>query len=459
MDKSKKARLIEGPVGTTMINLTLPMLFGVFAMVAFNLVDTFYIGQLGTVELAAMSFTFPVVLLISSLIQGLGVGASAVIARAVGEGEPRRVQQLTTYTMLFGLVLVTILSSIGLITIDPIFRALGASDEVLPYIRDYITLWYIALIVVVIPMIGNSAIRATGDTKSPAIMMMVAAALNFVLDPVLIFGLGMGIQGAALATVLSRGLVTISGSLYLLIVRDKLLTFVWPKVKDVFAAWKEVLYVGLPAAVTNMLIPISTGIITGMVATYGNEAVAAYGVASRIEVFALALITALGSTLTPFVGQNWGAGKNNRVRLSIRYSQQFAVFWGALLFLLLMIFREPLAGFFNSDPLVITTLSAYLMIVSLTYAFQSLLLVGNSALNALNKPLHSAALMALRLVGLYVPLALIGEHFFGLVGIFGAAALANVLSGIVAVWWLRNILGKETTYIHSAALAVGIQAN
>lgn len=458
MNKAKNARLIEGPVGAAMINLTLPMVFSVLAMVAFNLVDTFYIGQLGTVELAAMSFTFPVVFFISSLIQGVGVGASAVIARTVGEGEHRRVQQLTTYTMLFALLMVSILSGIGLLTMDPLFRTLGATDEVLPHIRDYMAIWYVSLAIMVVPMIGNAALRGTGDTRSPAVMMIVAVIVNAVLDPIMIFGLGMGVPGAALATMLAHGLITFTWSLRLLIVREKLLTFIRPTLREMLAAWKAVLYVGLPAAATNMLVPLSTGIITGMVAAYGTEAVAAYGVASRIEVFGLALITALGATLTAFVGQNWGAGKNSRVRLCIRYSQQFAVIWGVFLFILLVGFREPLAGVFNSDPQVIAILSAYLIIVSLSYIFQSLLLVGNSALNALNKPLHSAALMALRLLGLYVPLALLGSQFFGLIGIFGAAALANVASGLVAVWWLRGILHKDTAYVHSAPLAVGIRS-
>ena len=137
----QKARLTQGPVGRTLINLTIPMLFGIFTLVAFNLIDTFYIGQLGTRELAAISFTFPVVMIISSLARGLGVGASAVISRAIGEGDRHKVQRLSTDSLLLALLIVAAFSVGGLLTIKPIFRSLGATPEVMPLIEQYMSLW------------------------------------------------------------------------------------------------------------------------------------------------------------------------------------------------------------------------------------------------------------------------------------------------------------------------------
>ncbi len=442
----QKARLTQGPVGRTLINLTIPMLFGIFTLVAFNLIDTFYIGQLGTRELAAISFTFPVVMIISSLARGLGVGASAVISRAIGEGDRHKVQRLSTDSLLLALLIVAAFSVVGLLTIKPIFRSLGATPEVMPLIEQYMSLWYIGVVFVVIPQVGNATIRATGDTKTPAIIMIVAAGINLALDPLLIFGLWifpeLGITGAALATVMARA-TTMLVSLWVLAHRERMLTLARPRLKAVLNSWKEVLYIGLPAAGTAMLAPVSVGIMTAMVAAHGPEAVAGLGVSSRIEMLGIGVIMALASTLTPFVGQNWGAGRMDRVHLSVRYVQRFAMLWGALLFVVLAAFGRPIGLLFNQDPAVVATITSYFWIVPLSYGSLGVLMLGDAALNALNRPLQSTTLTLLRLFGLYVPLALVGSAVFGLKGIFGAAAVANGIAGIAAYLWLRRILGGD----------------
>jgi putative MATE family efflux protein len=442
----KRAQLTAGPVGRTLLRLTIPMLVAILTMVAFNLVDTAFIGRLGTSELAAVSFTFPVVLIISSLAQGLGIGASAVISRAIGQGDRYRVQRLTTDSLALAVLVVLFFAVIGLLTIDPLFSLLGATPQILPLIRQYMVLWYIGVVFVVIPMVGNAAIRATGDTKTPAMIMMVAAGINIVLDPLLIFGLGifpgLGLTGAALATVIARAM-TLVASLWVLTRRERMVIGARPKLGEVWNSWKQVLYVGLPAAGTNVLVPVSTAIITGMVATYGPTAVAALGVGTRVESLGMGVIMALSSVLTPFVGQNWGAGRLGRVKRSVRYGQQFSMLWGVALLIILAILGRNIALLFNDDPMVVATLADYLRIVPLSYGLLGVLMLVNAALNALNRPLQSALLTLLRLFGLYVPLALAGSTLFGLRGIFGAAALANVSAGVIAFLWLRRILAGE----------------
>ncbi|MEL6765514.1 MAG: MATE family efflux transporter, partial [Cyanobacteria bacterium J06607_6] len=168
--------------------MTLPMVGGVFAIVAFNLADTFFVGQLGTQQLAAVSFTFPVVLLLGSLAMGLGIGASSVIARAIGEGDRDRVRRFTTNSLLLALTAVILFVLLGLATIDPLFTLLGATPEQLPLVREYMQIWYFGMVFLVVPMVGNSAIRAAGNTATPSLIMTMAAGLNILLDPLLIFG-------------------------------------------------------------------------------------------------------------------------------------------------------------------------------------------------------------------------------------------------------------------------------
>ncbi len=449
MQKKKgpnSARLIEGPVGRTLLTMTGPMLIAVLTMVGFNLADTYFIGQLGAPQLAAISFTFPVVFLIVSLSLGLGIGASAVIARAIGEGDGDRVKRITTDTLFLALVIVGILTTIGMATIDQVFTLLGAEAYVLPFIREYMSLWYPALFAVAVPLVGNSAIRATGDTRTPAMIMVFAVVINIVLDPLLIFGYGpfpeMGIRGAALATFLSR-LSTMIAALAVLYYREKMLTFVVPRMEEVFRSWRQVLYIGIPAAGTNMLVPISTGIVTGMVAVYGTEAVAAYGVGSRLETLVLAALMALSGTLTPFIAQNWGAGRMDRVRLAMRWGIGFALVWGGMMFAILGPFGQQVGSVFSDEPGVIATLGRYLWIVPVSYGLQGVLLAVNAAMNALNRPLHATALMIMRLIVLYLPMAFIGTTFFGLNGIFYALVGSNALAGIIGWVWLYRALDAE----------------
>ncbi|MEE8441062.1 MAG: MATE family efflux transporter, partial [Spirochaetia bacterium] len=160
---SARAQLTDGNVPRMLIRLTIPMVFGMLSMVLYNLVDTLFVGRLGKDQLAALSFTFPVVLVISSLALGVGMGASAAISRAIGAGDGDRVRRLTTDSLVLAVLIVGTFATAGILTIDPLFRLLGADERILPYISKYMTIWYPGMVFVVVPMVGNNAIRATGD--------------------------------------------------------------------------------------------------------------------------------------------------------------------------------------------------------------------------------------------------------------------------------------------------------
>ncbi len=442
MTSAKKPILIEGPVGTTLIKLTIPMLFGMIGMVAFNLIDTFYVGKLGTTELAALSFTFPVVLVINSIALGLGTGASAVIATAIGEGDYHKVRRLTTDSLILAVMVVAFFVFIGLSTIEPVFRLLGATSEILPLIKQYMRVWYMGVVFVVVPMVGNNAIRATGDTKTPSAVMLVAVCVNTTLDPLLIFGIGpfprLELAGAALATVISRA-TTFLVALWVLSYRDKMITLAIPSLKSVFNSWRSVLYIGIPTAGTRIIVPLGFGVITRIVASYGTAPVAALRVSSRLEFFALTTVRALSTVLMPFVGQNRGAGKYDRVRLGVSYSKQFSIGWGVFIALLLALAARPIASIFNDNPEVIKTIMLYLRIVPIGYGLYGVLLLSAATLNVLNRPLHASALSVGQMFAFAVPLAYIGSFLFGLSGTFTALLAAYCVGGIVSHLVLKRI--------------------
>jgi putative MATE family efflux protein len=234
--KNNKHNITEDPIAGLLIKMTLPMIFGLLGIVAFNMVDTYYVSKLGLLPIAAMTFTFPVIMTVGALAQGIGIGAAALIAKAVGEKEHSKVVRYTTDSLILGLILVLVFIIIGMFTIEPLFRLLGADDQTLPYVLDYMKIWYPGVIFVIIPMIGSASIRALGDTKTPALIMAVAATANIVFDPIFIFGFGpipaMGIKGAAIATVISRA-ITLIVSLYVLIYRQKIVSVFNVKLHDI----------------------------------------------------------------------------------------------------------------------------------------------------------------------------------------------------------------------------------
>ncbi|RMF83839.1 MAG: MATE family efflux transporter, partial [Nitrospirae bacterium] len=206
--RGHRARLVEGAVGRTLAGLALPMVVGLFAVIAFNVADAYFIARLGTAPLAAVGFTFPVALVVGSLGIGLGTGTASALSRAIGEGDGGRVRRLATDAIVLALGVALAICLLGLATLEPLFRLLGAPDALLPRIREYMAIWYLGAPFLIVPMVGNNAIRATGDARVPSAIMVSAALLNVVLDPLLIFGLAglprLGLRGAAIATVAAR---------------------------------------------------------------------------------------------------------------------------------------------------------------------------------------------------------------------------------------------------------------
>ena len=443
MSDGNMAVLTEGPVGRTLARLTGPMTLGIGAMVAFNLTDTFFVGRLGPTELAALSFTFPIVLIVNSIAMGLGIGASAVISRAVGRGEGHEVRRLSTDSLTLALSIVAVFVAAGFLTIDPVFRKLGATENVLPLIRQYMRIWYMGMIFVVVPMVGNNVIRARGDTKRPAAVMLVAVAVNIVMDPLLIFGIGpfprLGVEGAALATVLARASAFVA-ALYVLNFRYRMLTLERCGFGKVLSSWRRILYIGVPTAGSRIIIPVAIGVVTRIVSSYGEKAVAGYGVASRVEFFALAVVFALSSVIGPFVGQNLGAGLHDRVNRGIRLSNRFSIFWGLGVLALLAMPARWIASLFNDDPTVVETATLYLRIVPLGYALQGVFIVSTSTMNVLKKPIHAAGMTVLEMFVLMIPLAFLGSHLLGLRGVFGAIPIAYIVAGFVSCMLLGRFL-------------------
>jgi len=434
MTESVKANLTRGNETRLLIKLTIPMVFGMLSMVFYNLVDTFYVGQLGKDQLAALSFTFPVVMVIGSIALGIGIGTSSLVSRALGQRDEIKTRRYATDSLILGFLLVMVVIVLGLFTLRPLFTLLGARGVILDHVEEYMRIWYPGMVFVVIPMIANNTLRATGDSKNPGLIMVAGAVTNFILDPFLIFGIAffprLEIRGAALATVFAR-LITFGLSLSI-VTRKKLLSFRIRRLSVLLESWKEILYIGIPNALIKSLIPLGMGVITGLIARFGPGAVAAYGVVSRIEFFALATVNALSSITGPFVGQNWGARRYSRVIKGYHAGEKLALGIGAFFAVFLFLFSRPVAALFSSHPAIIDYIALFLKIAPFAYCFQGLMLITGAALNAINRPYHATSLVLMEMFVLYIPLSLLLSQWLQATGIFIALAVAYSFTGGMA---------------------------
>jgi len=445
MSKEINKNLTEGNIGKQLFNLTWPMTLGMLGMVIFTIIDTYFIGLLGVQQLAAISFAFPVIMFLNGLSMGVGIGTSSLISRNIITADREKVKVMASRAILLGITIVILFVIVGLNFIEPIFRSLGAEPKIMPYIVDYMTIWFLGVPFVTIPMIGNNIVRATGDTRLPGLLMISSGVVNGILDPLLIFGYGpfpeMGIEGAALATVISRG-TSLVFILIVLIKRENLLTIHLGEFKDIKATWKALIYVAIPASISLLITPISIGFITKIISSYGKEAVAAFGVASRVEMFALMVIMSLGSVLIIFVGQNISKHKFQRIFTSLNYSMIFSLIWGGVVFGLLLLFGSSIASVFTDNVEVIEITEKYFYIIGASYGLQGVVILSTSSYNGINKPYPSAVFSLIRMVVLYAPLAWIGAKIFGINGVFWAGFIANIIVGLISYYHLNLTVKK-----------------
>lgn len=442
---AKQARrdLTRGPVDRHLFNLTVPMIWGIVAVMSISLADAYFLGQLGTKELAAISFTFPVVFTFSTLAIGLGAGATSVVSRAIGENDRNQVRRLSTDSFILAVIIVAVSCVAGWLTIGPLFHLLGAEGEVFDLVERYMRIWYLGMPFLVVPMVANNLIRATGDAFVPSVIMTVAAVINVVLDPVFIFGgfgfPALGVEGAAWASLTARA-ISFVFSLTIVIWREKLITFARAPLDELVRSWRRVLGVGIPAALGNMMNPIGVAVVTGILATYGSESVAAFGAATRIEMLAAIPLLALSASIGPIAGQNWGAGSPGRIRRSLRLSFGFAVGWALAMGTGAFFAGPSLAMAFTSDPVVAEQISRYLLIISTSLMGYGVIVVAAACCNAIGHPRWSLAIFGGRMAVLYVPLAWLASLYFGVTAVFWAIWLANILAGLFAGFVVFQVL-------------------
>lgn len=426
--------LLKQPIKKALLNMAAPTAVGMLMTFLFQLVDTYFVGKLGTKELAAISFAYPVYFIVVSLFMGISSGVSSTVGKALGEKDTLKTQSLVLVSLGLMMAITGILGAIGYYSEDEVFSLLGASKGMIPLIGTYMMPLYLGMFALVGTLIGNAAIMAKGKIIPATVVMGIGGLINLGLDYVLIFGFGpiaaMGLKGAAIATIISWFITLIL--MTSLLFKEKLLSLKnYGTLNELRTYAIEILTIGAPAVAAQILNPLAIAILTRTVATFGTGAVAAYGIATRIESLALTGILALSVVITPIVAQNFGAKQNQRLNQVVAISGRMTVYWGVLICSTLIIFSGWITSIFTSDPEVIQIAQNYFYIVGLSFAGFGLTLITTSFFNGVYEPKLSLKITLVKSLVFTIPFALIGS-FFSLQAIWIGIAIANILGAIYA---------------------------
>jgi putative MATE family efflux protein len=440
--KNLKSGYVHGTIGATMLKTAASMIPATLAISGYHVADTYFVAQLGTIPLAAMGFTFPMVMLIGCIYRGIAVGSMTPLAHAVGGKKMKTAAKIASSGLLLMILCSVFIGVFGLLSMHEVFSCFGAEGEVMPMILSYMSIWYLGSISVAIAMSCNNFLIAMGATKSASSMMVGGMLLNVLLDPIFIFGFGripaMGISGAALATVLAQ---IIAGLILLLILHLKfrLLTlsaFHWRLLK---ISWKIIIRVSIPSIIGILMLPIGNAIITRIAAEFGDDVVAACAAAGRLEMVAFIVPMSLGMALMPMIAQNFGAKHYERINQCRIFSMRFAILFELFMAVIYFFLAPYLSRLFSDDPKVLEIMTAYLRIIPFGFGMMEVHRYCGFIYTGCNKPAATAWLNIMRIFALLLPLSLLALYFKSLNGLFSARLTADLLSGLIGLWLVRGM--------------------
>lgn len=433
------------PIGATMLKTAVSMLPGTLAISGYNIADTYFVSGLGTLPLAAMGYTFPVIMFLNCIYRGLGVGVMTTVAQSLGAAKKEKAAKLVTAGIALITVVAAMLSFAGYFCIDYTFALFGASSDVMPYIKDYMVIIYIGSLTIALAMTGNDVMIASGFPKTASLMMIIGMLLNVILDPIMIFGWAgfpaMGMKGAAIATVISQGIAAATVFL-LLYYKHRLISIESISFRTMGMAWDKIIRFAVPSIIGMLLMPIGGAVVTKVIAGFGDAAVAAAAAAGRLEVVAFIFPMALGISIMPMVGQNYGARLYSRIDACRKFSMKFAFFFELGMAVVYFAAAPYLVRFFTDDPNVMSVMITYLRIIPLGFGLIEIHRYGGFFYTGCGRPSVSAWLNVLRILILLIPLSLLAAKLNSLTGVFVARLATDIIAGAVAFAAAAYLTGK-----------------
>lgn len=444
--EKREKKFSSYPIPKAVAALALPCVLSNIVNVIYNMADTYFVSLMeDTNATAAVSITMPVFLFFVAFGNIFGVGGSAYISRSLGAGKREKVKQISSFCVFSSIGAGVLLLSLILIFINPLVSGLGASaGAVSEYSRDYLK--YIALggPLIVTSITASNLIRGEGAAKESMIGMMIGTVTNIILDPVMILIFDMGVGGAAIATVIGNLASVVYYAFYL--IRGNSILSCNPKrfyAGNGIAA--NVIPIGVPAAINNILMSLSNIILNNLMKDYGEAAVAALGIAMKVNMLIVFVQMGMGMGIQPLIGYSFGAKNIKRLKGTIKFTILCTVIFGTILSVLYFIFTSSIINLFNgeNDPLVTEYGVKILRALIITGPFIGIMFAFNFAFQGMGKPVPSLVLSLGRQGLIFLPVVIIMNRIFAFDGIIYAQPAADLICVVLSAIMFAVIVSKQ----------------
>jgi len=420
------------PIGKLLAKLSIPAMIGMLVNALYNFVDTIFVGQaVGPLAIAGLSIAFPIQMLIGGFAQTFGVGSASIISRRLGEGNEKAAACAAGNAITGAVITSAAVMIIGIIFTDAILLLFGATPDILPYARDYVRIILLGSVFISLAMASNGIIRAEGQAKVAMQVMMLGAGLNIVFDPIFIFVFKLGIQGVAIATVISQFIA------FLFIIRFfRTSRSTLPLQKESFIPKRkvqaEIITLGIPALVRQTGTSMMALTVNNMLRIYGGDlAIASFGMIIRMMMFLIMPILGIVQGFQPIAGYNYGALKFDRVKAVMKTAMAASTFIGIAALIIIQLFSRQLLSVFSTDQELLDIAAPAFRIMMAVIPLIGIQVIGSSLFQALGKRTPSIFLSLSRQFIFLIPLVLILPRFFKLSGVWAAFPAADLLSVVV----------------------------
>ncbi|MCR5790423.1 MAG: MATE family efflux transporter [Lachnospiraceae bacterium] len=432
----------EKPV-KAVLKMSIPLIAGMFIMVLYNLVDTYFIGLTGDdYQLAAVNLAYPVMMVSVAISNIIGSGASSFIARCLGAEEYDKATHTLTAAFLLTVINSILVTSLGLCFLPSIVRLLGARDNTTLYTQQYVQIILIGSLFTMGSYTIGALLRSEGSVRYSMTGMLVGTVTNVILDPLLIFTFNMQIKGAAVATVLGNAVGFGVSALYYIRKKTLLRPFAG-KIIPTREILKEIYWVGVPASLETLLTSAAYVVNNNLAVTYGELTVAAMGIAQKVLSLGNYVYQGFASGTQPIMGYNYGAKNTKRMKAVLKAGVMTVTGTEIVLMCFYGLFAPLLIGIFTESAEVVSIGTIVLRRLMFILPFVGTVSMCRMSFQAMGKPLYAFAITLIRQIGLYIPLLLLFNRLFQFKGMLFAQPITEAVMMAVSLVLLTGVIKKE----------------
>lgn len=440
-----KGKFVSGNIFRHIVVMSSTNAIGLTALFIVDLADLFFISLIGEAELAAaVGYAATIAFFTTSISIGLSIAVSALVSRAIGQQERKKARRLVVNILVTSFLISATVAAIAWVFTPQLVAMIGAKGETHAFAVDYLRILLPSLPILAIAMGAGAALRAVGDAKRAMYSTLAGGAVNAILDPLFIFTFDWGLHGAAIASVLSRfavAWVAIYGIIHIHKLLGRFNYQTW------LSAQKEIFKVAIPAMTTNIATPIGNAYVTLMIASFGDSYVAGWAIVGRLLPVAFAMVFAMSGAIGPIIGQNFGANLHDRVNLTMQRAVQFTCCYVAIMATIIYFLQAQIIQLFSAQEEAAELLSFYCTWLCISFIFNGILFIANTAFNNLGYPTTSTLMNIGKATIGTIPLVYFGGLWFGVKGVLAGQALGSIIFGIIAWFWAQRILNRVSTTI------------